>query len=86
MSIQFPSSPVLNQTYTLGTKTWKWNGYAWDIQISSGGGGGGTTDISPAFNQANTAFDKANSAYDYANTVYNLVGSDTISPFLLMGA
>lgn len=93
MSIQFPSSPVLDQTYTLGIKTWKWNGYAWDLQSSGGGGGGGYTDITPAFDQANTAFDKANSAtilaqsaYDYANTVYILTSSDAISPFLLMGA
>ncbi len=32
MPINFPSSPTLNQNYTVGTKTWVWNGYAWDIQ------------------------------------------------------
>ena len=33
--MNFPSSPTLNQTYTLGTKTWVWNGSAWDLQINS---------------------------------------------------
>lgn len=30
--MNFPSSPTLNQTYSLGSKTWKWNGVAWDLQ------------------------------------------------------
>ena len=33
--INFPSSPTTNQTYTVGSKTWIWNGYAWDLQLSS---------------------------------------------------
>lgn len=31
MPLDFPSSPSLNQTYTLGPKTWKWNGYGWEL-------------------------------------------------------
>lgn len=30
--MNFPTSPTLNQTYSLGDKTWKWNGVAWDLQ------------------------------------------------------
>jgi hypothetical protein len=30
MALDFPSSPVLNQVYTSGGISWKWNGYAWD--------------------------------------------------------
>jgi hypothetical protein len=30
--MNFPTSPTLNQTYSLGSKTWKWNGVAWDLQ------------------------------------------------------
>ena len=30
--INFPSSPTLYQTFTVGSKTWIWNGYAWDIK------------------------------------------------------
>lgn len=35
MAISFPSSPTLNQTNTVGTKTWIWNGYAWDLVIAN---------------------------------------------------
>ena len=37
-----PSSPTLNQTYTFGENTWKWNGTAWD-NTSSYPGPQGTT-------------------------------------------
>lgn len=30
MPISFPSSPVLNETYTYLDRTWKWNGTTWD--------------------------------------------------------
>lgn len=30
MSIIFPPFPSQNQTFTSGSRTWKWNGYAWD--------------------------------------------------------
>ena len=31
MPINFPSSPTSGSQYTYGSKTWQWNGYAWDI-------------------------------------------------------
>lgn len=31
MAINFPSSPVLNDEYTYLDRTWKWNGFAWDL-------------------------------------------------------
>jgi len=34
MALQFPPSPNLNQTYVSGTRSWKWNGYAWDAVLS----------------------------------------------------
>jgi hypothetical protein len=58
MAISFPASPLLNQTYTLGTKTWIWNGYAWDIV---------TPDISPIYTQANSGVSIAQSAFNQAN-------------------
>lgn len=30
MALNFPTSPILNQIYTSGGNSWKWNGYAWD--------------------------------------------------------
>lgn len=35
MPLDFPSSPANNDTYTIGTKTWKWNGYGWQLEGSS---------------------------------------------------
>jgi hypothetical protein len=32
MAVNFPSNPSLNQTYTLGTTTWEWNGVTWDLR------------------------------------------------------
>ena len=34
MALSFPPSPTLNQTYVSGTRSWKWNGYAWDAVLS----------------------------------------------------
>jgi len=31
MPINFPANPSLNDTYTYDSKTWKWNGEAWDL-------------------------------------------------------
>lgn len=32
--MNFPANPTLNQTYTYGSKTWKWDGTAWNLQIA----------------------------------------------------
>lgn len=34
MPINFPSSPVLNDTYSEGLRTWKFNGTAWNLDTS----------------------------------------------------
>ena len=31
-TLNFPTSPSLNDTYSFGTKTWVWNGAAWQLQ------------------------------------------------------
>lgn len=33
--MNFPITPTLDQEYTLGAKTWKWNGTAWDVVPST---------------------------------------------------
>jgi hypothetical protein len=34
MAMDFPNSPTVNQTYTVGDKTWKWSGTAWEIVVN----------------------------------------------------
>lgn len=50
MSLQFPSSPSLGDTYTFGLKTWRWNGRAWDKIVDTSGGGANVfySDIPPS--------------------------------------
>ncbi len=37
MAIDFPTSPVLNEIYSYGGRSWKWNGIAWDIYSTVSG-------------------------------------------------
>lgn len=30
MALSFPSNPTLNQVYTVGDQSWKWNGVSWE--------------------------------------------------------
>jgi hypothetical protein len=31
MGLDFPTSPANNDTYSLGSRTWMFNGYGWEI-------------------------------------------------------
>ena len=42
MAIDFPSSPTLYQIYVFGSRSWQWNGYAWDVYSSGTSGITGT--------------------------------------------
>ena len=33
--MNFPTSPTVGDLYTLGSKTWVWNGSAWDLQTGA---------------------------------------------------
>ena len=35
--ITFPNNPNINQTFSAAGKTWKWNGYAWDLESETQG-------------------------------------------------
>lgn len=43
--INFPDSPLINDTHTVGDITWTWLGTTWETAISSGGGGGLTEEV-----------------------------------------
>jgi hypothetical protein len=80
MSINFPASPNLNDTYSFGGKTWIWNGQGWAL-TQSGNTVGLTTDIVVEANNLYFTVDRVNVAIDSrvtANFVANLdVGLDT---------
>jgi hypothetical protein len=48
MSINFPNTPSLNQTYVFANITWAWNGSAWDRVSTSTGYLGATGPTGPA--------------------------------------
>ena len=33
-TLNFPTNPTLNQTYSFGGKTWVWNGQGWQLSAS----------------------------------------------------
>lgn len=35
MPLNFPSSPALNATHSVGDRTWKWNGTGWQLLNSN---------------------------------------------------
>tara|TARA_B100001287_G_scaffold236438_1_gene209026 strand:- start:4922 stop:6052 length:1131 start_codon:yes stop_codon:yes gene_type:complete len=39
MAIDFPDTPAINDTHTVGNITWTWDGTAWSVLSSTGGGG-----------------------------------------------
>lgn len=45
MAIDFPASPATNDLYTVGSRTWRWNGFAWDF--ASVGSGTTTVQVEP---------------------------------------
>jgi hypothetical protein len=65
MPLNFPSNPVLNDTYILGDKKWIFDGKGWKLYSAS-------FELVPqVYNHANGAFDKANSANSLAQAAFN---------------
>ena len=82
MAISFPSTPSLNQTYAVGSKTWIYNGYAWDLQL---------TNTSVIFAAANSASVLAQNAYNTANNALpksggTITGSLQVNQDVTVGA
>ena len=76
MALNFPSSPSLNQTHTVGSKTWKWNGYAWDMQTTPAAD---SASVVAAFSTANSALSIAQSAFAQANTGGGSAATDSLN-------
>ena len=83
MALSFPSSPSSGQTYTVGNKTWVYNGYAWDLISSNGQAIYNTANAAfaaantavagssaAAYAQANNAYTQANNAWGTANAAF----------------
>jgi hypothetical protein len=43
MPIDFPNSPAVNDTFTVGDRTWKWTGVAWESILTTAVGPAGAT-------------------------------------------
>ena len=60
MSLNFPSSPSVDDTYTVGARTWTWTGSIWELRSTTVGIGSiSTTELSDS---AVTAGKLANTA------------------------
>jgi hypothetical protein len=46
MPIDFPNSPAVNDTFTVGDRTWKWTGVAWESTLTTAVGPTGATGAS----------------------------------------
>jgi hypothetical protein len=68
-TINFPTGPTLNDEYSFGGKTWKYNGTAWEL-ISTGITSQIRLHANAAYDAANTADQKGTSAGSYANSAF----------------
>ena len=71
--MNFPSSPTLNQEYSFGTKSWRWNGTAWQIISVS------TTEAVSAAEAAAAAAGSASSAATSATAASTSASSASTS-------
>lgn len=95
MPLDFPSSPIVDQTYSVGSRTWKYNGVAWE-QISTtfgptgptgpmgptgpaGSGGGGGGELAN-LNWYVQGTDLEGVAYDSEGYSYSLFNFNAASP------
>ena len=63
MPFNFPSSPSVGHVYTYDCKSWKWNGYGWDIVTVLVTGGTGAAAQVPLATSSITGVASFNSNY-----------------------
>lgn len=74
MSFSFPTSPSVNQLYTFGNKTWKYNGTGWILVTNVDVAQTAWNKANLANVQANTATVLAQGAYNSSNTKFSSSG------------
>jgi|LakMenEpi03Aug12_release.lakeMendotaPanAssembly.Ray.scaffolds.fasta_scaffold173221_2 hypothetical protein len=87
MSLNFPSSPSVDDTYTVGARTWTWTGSIWELRSTTVGVGSiGTTELADsAITSAKIAAgavaeaDIANSAVTQTKLADRSVGSSKLT-------
>ena len=69
MSINFPSNPSIDDTYTYLTTTWRWNGSAWEKSAATETGNteGTTGGIAYYEGKSSTIKGALNAFYDETN-------------------
>jgi hypothetical protein len=65
-AIDFPDSPALNSTHTVGNRVWKWNGTVWEVVRSTVPYATGAT--GPTGNTGSTGLTGATGAGPTGNT------------------
>lgn len=71
MAINFPASPAVNDTYSYGSRTWKWDGVAWkqiSLQFGPQGPAGPTGPAGPSAQTLGITF--------FAGAAYTITSSD----------
>jgi hypothetical protein len=97
-AIDFPNSPSVNDTHTVGNRIWKWNGATWDVVRSSvsfsTGATGAVGNTGPTGAVGNTGANGATGANGNTGATgltgvtgsTGPTGTDALNSFLLMGA
>jgi hypothetical protein len=67
MAINFPDSPSVNDTVSVGDRTWIWDGTVWKLAIATATIGGSNTQVQ--YNSSGSLAGSSNFAYDGTSTV-----------------
>jgi hypothetical protein len=84
MAFSFPTSPTLNQEYTFGTKTWRFNGTGWVLVTGVDAAQSAWSTANLAYINSNTATVLAQGAFDTANSKFDKAGG-TITGNVFIG-
>ena len=81
MAINFPNSPLVDETFTVGDVTWTWDGTSWYAAGVSGGAGGGGVDLTAFSVSTGSASGGGSLSYSSSTGVFTFRPTDT-STFL----